>query len=105
MISKYCKATNKEIRYYSWGTSRYASGSTPTTFQYTGQRIESNLGLYFYNVRWYDPAMGRFIQADTLVPGGVQGLDRYAYVNNNPLKYTDPSGNMWCSGDGHCGGG
>jgi len=32
------------------------------------------------------------VQAETIVPGGVQGLDRYAYVNNNPVKYTDPSG-------------
>ena len=40
----------------------------------------------------YDPQLGRFTSADTIVPGGVQGLDRYAYVNNSPLKYTDPSG-------------
>jgi hypothetical protein len=46
----------------------------------------------FYNARWYDPALGRFAQADTVVPGGVQGLDRYAYANNNPLFYTDPTG-------------
>lgn len=30
------------------------------------------------------------------MPGGVQGLDRYAYVNNNPLKYTDPTGHTYC---------
>jgi RHS repeat-associated protein len=81
-----------EIRYYPWGGQRWSSGTTPTTFRYTGQRLESSIGLYFYNARWYDPAAGRFIQADTIVPGGVQGLDRYAYVNNNPLRYTDPSG-------------
>jgi len=46
----------------------------------------------FYNARWYDPALGRFSQADTIIPGGAQGLDRYAYVNNSPLKYIDPSG-------------
>jgi RHS repeat-associated protein len=49
-------------------------------------------GLMFYNARWYDPALGRFAQADTIIPGGVQGLDRYAYANNNPILYTDPSG-------------
>ncbi len=42
---------------------------------------------------------GRFAQADTIVPGGVQGYDRYAYTNNNPVKYTDPSGH--CSLNGH----
>jgi pimeloyl-ACP methyl ester carboxylesterase len=46
----------------------------------------------FYNARWYDPALGRFAQADSIVPGGVQGYDRYAYVNNSPLNHTDPSG-------------
>jgi hypothetical protein len=49
--------------------------------------------------------MIRRVQADSIVPDGVQGLDRYAYANNNPLKYTDPSGHMWVSPDGHCGGG
>jgi len=42
----------------------------------------------------YDPQLGRFAQADTIIPPGVQGLDRYAYGNNSPLKYTDPSGHV-----------
>jgi len=46
----------------------------------------------FYNARWYDSQLGRFTQADSIVPGGVQGYDRYAYVNNNPVNGTDPSG-------------
>jgi RHS repeat-associated protein len=50
--------------------------------------------IYFYNARWYDPQLGRFMQADTFVPTaqGTQAWDRFAYVNNNPLRYTDPSG-------------
>jgi hypothetical protein len=43
--------------------------------------------------------LGRFAQADTIVPGGVQGLDRYAYVNNSPLNYVDPSGHSPCNGE------
>jgi hypothetical protein len=52
----------------------------------------------FYNARWYDSSLSRFAQADTIVPSGVQGLDRYAYVNNSPINYTDPSGHdaWWC---------
>jgi hypothetical protein len=38
-----------EIRYMPWGTNRYTNGTSPTTYQYTGQRIEINLGLLFYN--------------------------------------------------------
>jgi len=56
-------------------------------------------GLLFYNARWYSPTLGRFVSADTVIPPGVQGLDRYAYVNNNPLRYTDPSGH--CVVGGH----
>jgi RHS repeat-associated protein len=86
--------------YKPWGEKRYPTGAPtlPTTFRYTGQRSETGLGpsggegLMFYNARWYDPALGRFIQADSIVPGGVQGLDRYAYNYNNPVKYIDPSG-------------
>jgi len=44
--------------------------------------------------RGYDPALGRFAQADTIIPAGVQGLDRYAYANNSPLIYVDPTGHF-----------
>lgn len=65
-----------------------------TSYKFTGQREEASLGLYYYGARWYDPALGRFIQPDTIVPNprDAQAFDRYAYVFNNPLKYTDPSG-------------
>lgn len=54
--------------------------------------VTEGFGLMFYNARMYDPAIGRFTSADTIVPGGIQGLDRYAYTLNNPLRYVDPSG-------------
>ena len=50
------------------------------------------------NSRWYDPALGRWASPDTDVPEsqGVLGFDRYAYANNNPLRYSDPSGHsIW----------
>jgi len=88
-----------ELRYKAWGEVRYSSGNTPTKYQYTGQySYVSDFGLHFYNARWYDSSLGRFAQADTVIPSGIQGYDRYAYVNNSPLKYTDPSGHdaWWC---------
>lgn len=84
-----------ELRYKAWGETRYSSGTTFTNYRYTGQREEPSFGLYFYNARWYDPLIGRFAQADTIVPEqsqGVQAWDRYAYVNNSPVKYIDPNG-------------
>jgi RHS repeat-associated protein len=92
--SRHCRVKSAEVRYMPWGTTRYTSGTTPTTFLFTGQRIETSFGLYYYGARWYDPATGRFIQADTVIPQqqGVQAWDRYAYVNNNPLNMVDPTG-------------
>jgi len=83
-----------ELRYKAWGETRYTWGTTPTTYRYTGQRQEGSLGLYQMGARWVDPALARWLSADTLVPeaGNPQALNRYAYVTNNPLKYTDPSG-------------
>ena len=55
----------------------------------------------YYGAHYYDPALMRFVQADTLVPdpANPQSLNRYAYVLNNPLKYTDPTGHAACIDD------
>ncbi len=47
---------------------RHPQRQPQRTYRYTGQR-QAATGLYFYTARWYDPAIGRFIQPDTLVPG------------------------------------
>jgi len=94
-------ATNTELRYFPYGLPRYTAGTTPTSFNFTGQRRDSGSGLLFYNARWYDPVVGRFLQADRLVPapGDPQSLNRYSYANNSPLRYTDPSGHAWALPD------
>jgi RHS repeat-associated protein len=78
------------------GEVRYNWGSTPTDYTYTGQYSNvPEFGLYYYNARWYDPQLGRFARADTIIPAqsqGTQAWDRYAGMNNNPVRYTDPSG-------------
>ena len=81
-----------ELRYKAWGETRYTSGTTLTTFKYTDQREESSFGLYYYGARWYDPSLARFTSPDTITAGGTQGLDRYHYASNNPLRYIDPTG-------------
>lgn len=82
-----------EMVYSAWGETPYSFGATPTDRLYTGQ-YEAEAGLYFYNSRWYDNQLGRFVQADSIIPepGNPQSWDRYAYVNNNPVRYIDPSG-------------
>ncbi|MCW1968983.1 MAG: RHS repeat-associated core domain-containing protein, partial [Anaerolineae bacterium] len=66
-----------------------------TPYRFTNQRSdESATGLYDYNARFYSPMLGRFVSADSIVPGAgnPQSLNRYSYVFNNPLTYTDPDG-------------
>jgi len=90
-----------ELRYSAFGETRYSSGISATDYRYTGQLQQADINLYYYNARFYDPALGRFVQSDTIVPQpySIQGYDRYAYVNNNPLRYTDPSGHFLYEGD------
>jgi len=78
-------------------TGQYSCMDGPTTKETEG------FGLVFYNARYYDPALGRFAQADSLIPGGAQGLDRFAYVNNSPVNFTDPSGHrVTCDAKENC---
>ena len=53
----------------AWGSVR-SGGITATSLNYTGQRRDDT-GLLYYNARYYDPAIGRFISADTIVPGAA----------------------------------
>jgi len=80
--------------YYAYGNIRSTTGTAPTDFGFTGQRRDASAGLMYYGARYYDATLGRFVSADTIVPqaGNPQDLNRYAYVNNNPLTYVDPSG-------------
>jgi RHS repeat-associated protein len=64
-------------RYYPYGQVRYQWGSLPTTYNFTGQRLDGDTGLLYYGARYYDPALMRFVQADTIVPqpGNPQSLN------------------------------
>ncbi|MDX1988204.1 MAG: RHS repeat-associated core domain-containing protein, partial [Candidatus Obscuribacter sp.] len=66
-----------------------------TTVGFTGQRYDSELGLYYFKHRYYSPKLGRFLQPD---PIGYTGRDfnLYTYVGNSPQTYTDPMGLQWC---------
>jgi len=83
--------------YWPYGAQRSASGITQTDKLYTGQQREQGdpaLGLYNYRARFYSTTLGRFVSADTV----ADGLNRYAYVRGNPLRYTDPADLTPCTG-------
>jgi len=80
--------------YYAFGGVRTTEGTLPTDYTFTGQKNDTSSALMFYNARYYDANIGRFVQADPIVaaPFNPQSLNRFAYVLNNPVKYTDPTG-------------
>jgi len=64
---------------------------------FTGHEHIDEMGFIHMNGRVYDPSIGRFLSADPNIqaPYNTQSYNRYSYVLNNPLKYTDPSGHFW----------
>ncbi|MBP1617274.1 MAG: wapA 1 [Bacteroidetes bacterium] len=97
-------STVQELSYDPWGRLRnprsqlaYAPGSEPVLFLdrgYTGHEHLAAFGLINMNARLYDPALGRFLSPDPYVqaPDFSQNFNRYSYCLNNPLRFTDPSG-------------
>jgi len=87
--------------YYPWGNLRGSSDPTvDTDIGYTGQHLDTSTDLMYYNARYYDPTIGRFISPDTIVPDPTnpQDLNRYSYVRNNPIRYSDPTGHCVFAG-------
>lgn len=82
---------------YGYTTVDEGDGTGETSYKFTGQEEDDDAALYYYHARYYDPELGRFIQADSIVqsPYDPQTLNRYAYCRNNPVKFVDPSGHGW----------
>src|SRR6202041_872177 len=95
------------LSYDPWGKRRFANGTddptdsitSQTTRGFTEQEELSVGGLVHLNGRIYDPLMGRMMSADPTIPDplNAQAWNRYSYVGNDPLTFTDPSGFSWLS--------
>ncbi|MFT5297850.1 MAG: RHS repeat-associated protein, partial [Colwellia sp.] len=62
---------------------------------YTGHKFDTDIGLSYMQARYYDPVIGRFYSNDPVgwnPRNPVHSFGRYTYANNNPYKYTDPTG-------------
>ncbi|MCP4153799.1 MAG: hypothetical protein GY757_39095 [bacterium] len=69
-------------------------GYNSVTHKSASQELDEETDLMVYNARYYDPFVGRFITADSMAPdpNDSQAFNRYAYVQGNPIRYTDPTG-------------
>lgn len=88
----------ERYRYSAFGQTQILSPSyqTRTTslvgnpYMFTGRDYETQIGLYYYRARFYNPDLGRFLQTDPI--GYADGLNWYAYCGNNPINFVDPMG-------------
>ena len=84
--------------YDAWGkcTVTNASGyiiGTQNPFRYRGYYYDTETGLYYLNSRYYDPEVGRFINADVMLDTeDILGFNLFSYCGNNPIMYADPTG-------------
>lgn len=75
---------------------------------FTGHKFDTNTELSYMQARYYDPVIGRFYSNDPvdagsyLSQGNTHGFNRYAYANNNPYKFIDPTGMLACEPDSDC---
>ena len=71
-----------------FGDSATGEGSVEEAVKFTGKELDPETGLYYFNARWYDPVLGRFTTEDP----ARDGVNWYAYVGHNPLRFIDPTG-------------
>ena len=76
--------------YDVFGAIRAETGTSDNTRKFTGKEFDADSKLYYYGARYYDPYIGRFTQRDP----AQDGINWYAYAENNPLKYVDPTGHF-----------
>ncbi len=89
--------------YDSWGKLLNIGGSLATTlgtdnpFRYRGYYYDTETGLYYVSSRYYDPEIGRWINADgQLITGSdIIGMNLFAYCGNNPVNRIDRTGEAW----------
>ena len=89
--------------YLPYGSIFTLNGTSDFRPKYTGKELDDDLGIYYYDARYYDPSIGRFITADNNMGGHKSQQDvfnRYEYVLGNPVKFIDPSGNISCTASG-----
>ena len=94
--------------YYPFGIESTSQGQNTIERKFTSHERDTDFGgnvdyLDYMHARYYSPVMGRFLSVDPVLDlkqamRNPQGWNRYAYVFNNPIRFTDPTGQYVCSG-------
>jgi RHS repeat-associated protein len=90
-------ALSSQIAYMPVGApvAKGMSGPDDYRLKFTGKELDEPTGLYYFNARYYDPSLGRFISPDTRLGSdlyAVDALNRFAFALNNPTSFVDPTG-------------
>jgi len=88
--------------YDAWGKPISTTGSMASTLgtinplRYRGYVYDTETGFYYLQSRYYDPTIGRFLNADAFASTGqgLLGNNMFAYCNNNPLNFVDSGGRI-----------
>ncbi|MCG8504429.1 MAG: RHS repeat-associated core domain-containing protein, partial [Sphingomonadales bacterium] len=83
-------STGANTEKYTYGPFGETPVTTGSPYHYVARRIDQETGLYYVRARYYSPEIGRFLSPDPI--GYGDGLNMYAYVRNDPVNLTDPSG-------------
>ncbi|MCK4843144.1 MAG: RHS domain-containing protein, partial [Methylococcales bacterium] len=84
-----------QARYLPFGETTLLTEIIDNDLRFPGQYFDSEINLYYNYFRYYDPSTGRYITSDPI--GLAGGLNTYAYVGGNPLKWSDTLGLLPCS--------
>lgn len=102
IVSAYNSTTFVEYTYDAWGNVLSIEGSLASTLgyhnpiRYRGYYYDEETGFYYLQSRYYDPSIGRFINADSFASTGqgFLGYNMFSYCNNSPVYHKDPSGSL-----------
>jgi len=82
------------FEYLPFGETWITEGNGKNRPKFNSQELDAETGFYFFNARYQDPEICRFVTADNIVPyeDDTQSWNRYSCVRNNPVVYKDPTG-------------
>ncbi len=95
-LSNSSGAVQTQYTYEPFGKTSASGTASTNPSQFTG-RENDGTGVYYYRARYYSPSLQRFVSEDPI--GLLGGINLYAYVDNDPIRYRDPYGLDKDSGD------